>query len=385
MKRIILVLAVIAFLVGLQFLFQENLSGEDELLLKTVFGSNKEGAGTKRVVETSVNRDLVALGDIELVEEGEDYTIKVYVSSLATATSMVTLEAKIIEPGKEDEPLFTDSRTGTKRDTYKLSRALVDNIDKKFLKGKYKEKEVDLTERVEESIKTDIVRADERERSLQAKVTEFVDTEKARIESEGDLKERVKDYIAKEKELITEVKDKFPGSRTFGEITSRDVDYYSQRLGSVAEVTDKTQGRVSKEYLRSISKDLKKKGVIDKELTEREINFAARFSKEAPDIAQITQEAKMKSKLAHSRNPKVPEDAYRHVLWAYLLTKKFGSEFARKVTITHEVGPTGNTQAEKRMDINNNSVGVRYATLGLTEEEVLRRVMVDPAVIRSAK
>lgn len=386
MKKSILILAAVFFLSGFLLLVAQDMSGEDKLLLKTVFLSNEEGAGTKKVVERSVDKDLADLGNIELVEEGEDYTVRVYVTSLATATSMVTLEAIITPPGwKDEEPLFHDTRTGTKRDVFKLSRALVENMDKEFLKGKYKEKEIDLSEKVEESIKADVVRADERERSLQSRVMQYVEQEKTRISSEGDLEGRVKDYIAQERDLITEVKDKYSGSRTFGQITSRDVDYYSQRLGAVAESTDKTEGRVSKDYLRSLSRDLKQKGVIDKELTEREINFAARFSKEAPEIARITQEARMKSKLAHSRDPKVPEDAYRHVLWAYLLTKRFGPEFARKVTITHEVGPTGNTQAEKRMDINNNSVGIRYANLGLSEEDVLRRVLADPAVIKEPK
>ena len=88
---------------------------------------------------------------------------------------------------------------------------------------------------------------------------------------------------------------------------------------------------------------------------------------------------------ARERDGSVPEDAYRHVLWSYLLTQEFDAEFAEKVTDAHEIGSTTNTEAEHRMDYNNNAVGRRYAAEGVAEPEVLSRVRRDPAVIRQPR
>jgi hypothetical protein len=77
----------------------------------------------------------------------------------------------------------------------------------------------------------------------------------------------------------------------------------------------------------------------------------------------------------------VPEDAYRHVLWSYLLTKKFGPEFAEIVTDAHETLPT-NTAAERRMDFHNNRIGRDYAQRGIRRERILWLVKNDVNVIR---
>jgi hypothetical protein len=78
----------------------------------------------------------------------------------------------------------------------------------------------------------------------------------------------------------------------------------------------------------------------------------------------------------------VPEDAYRHVLWSYLLTKEFGGAFAVEVTNAHETGKTGNTREERLMDINNNEIGREYARRGEEEQELLKLTLTDPRVIR---
>ena len=140
---------------------------------------------------------------------------------------------------------------------------------------------------------------------------------------------------------------------------------------------------MDKKDIRSFARELRAAGHLDKDLTEAEIAIIHRYPEEAPKIAQITKYAKDKSKEARRRDPRVPEDAYRHVLWSYLLTKEFGPELAKEITDAHELGVTGNTPRERRRDINNNEVGRRYALEGYTEDNILERVMRDPKVIRT--
>ena len=85
----------------------------------------------------------------------------------------------------------------------------------------------------------------------------------------------------------------------------------------------------------------------------------------------------------HQHDPAVPEDAFRHVLWSYLLTREYGVDFSMKVTDAHEEGRTENTRDEKLMDINNNRIGRNYAKSGYPETSLLAILMYDPEVITS--
>jgi len=122
---------------------------------------------------------------------------------------------------------------------------------------------------------------------------------------------------------------------------------------------------------------------LKRPLTEEEVKILSRNPFRARRLLQIRNYARSTSKRAHKKNRFVPKDAYRHVLWSYLLTKEYGEEFAKKVTDAHEKGLTGNTEEERLMDINNNTVGRRYALRGLQKSMILKLVMIDPDVIRS--
>ena len=81
----------------------------------------------------------------------------------------------------------------------------------------------------------------------------------------------------------------------------------------------------------------------------------------------------------------IPEDAYRHVLWSYLLTKRFGPVFARHVTDAHEEGDPTDTAADHIMDYHNNAIGRQYALKHYRKDEILDRVLSDPNVIRTPR
>jgi hypothetical protein len=125
-------------------------------------------------------------------------------------------------------------------------------------------------------------------------------------------------------------------------------------------------------------------GHFSRPLTDGEIKLVAEHPLRAPRLLFIKKYAENTALDAHEKDRKVPQDAYRHVLWSYLLTREFGPAFAEQVTDAHEVGSTTNTEADHRMDYNNNAVGRRYAADGVRESEILARVQAGPNVIRSA-
>jgi hypothetical protein len=123
-------------------------------------------------------------------------------------------------------------------------------------------------------------------------------------------------------------------------------------------------------------------GLFDEPLTPAEIGLISHHALRTPRLLRIKEDAESAARAASKDDAQVPEDAYRHVLWSFLLTQAFGAEFARSVTDAHEEGDTGNTEAERQMDYHNNGVGRRYAGQGVSRSEVLGRVMSDPRVIR---
>lgn len=118
-------------------------------------------------------------------------------------------------------------------------------------------------------------------------------------------------------------------------------------------------------------------------LTDLEIGLIGEYPLRAPDLLLIKKYAEQTAMRARQRDKTVPEDAYRHVLWSYLLTEEFGAGFAEQVTDAHEIGSTTNTEAEHRMDYNNNEVGRQYAAQGVNEFEILPRLRRDRAVIKA--
>lgn len=121
------------------------------------------------------------------------------------------------------------------------------------------------------------------------------------------------------------------------------------------------------------------------EVTEAEIEVVSSRPLQAPQLLAISKLAEETSKEAAARDPSVPEDAYRHLLWSYWLTQSVGEELAKQVTDAHEVGPTGNTEAERRMDYHNNEIGRRYAKEGVDVSKILELAKTDPDVAREPK
>jgi hypothetical protein len=118
-------------------------------------------------------------------------------------------------------------------------------------------------------------------------------------------------------------------------------------------------------------------------LTAAEAAYVARHPVQAPRLLRIEDEASARAAELARREPLVSEDAYRHILWSYLLTRAFDEEVARAVTDAHERGLTGNSPAESAMDQANNELGRWYARTGVPEQELAAKVLGDPRVIRA--
>jgi hypothetical protein len=157
--------------------------------------------------------------------------------------------------------------------------------------------------------------------------------------------------------------------------------------GSVvgADITTIKQGGY---YFLVMSPDDLRKIVarLNSDLTEEEIRLVSLNPFRAPVLLKITNYARTQSEVAFAKDATVPEDAYRHVLWSFLLTKEFGPEFAERVTNAHEIGSVNfNTEADHQMDFNNNKVGREYVKAGYTEGQILQMVRNDPRVIRGSR
>ena len=121
--------------------------------------------------------------------------------------------------------------------------------------------------------------------------------------------------------------------------------------------------------------------ILEEELTDSEVDLFASNPFRAPQLLRIRNNAQLAAKLEHARNPSVPEDSFRHVLWSYLLTRAYGPQFAEKATDAHELGTIDNTEAERHKDKINNAIGRQYALKKYRREEILYRLMRDPEVI----
>jgi len=120
----------------------------------------------------------------------------------------------------------------------------------------------------------------------------------------------------------------------------------------------------------------------DIDFTEAEVRIVAEHPLRAPETIRLAGIARRAASELDRSILGFPKDAYRHVYWSYLLTQRFGAEYAQAVTDAHETIEF-NTREEAAMDIINNTIGRRYALEGIDENELLKRVLTAPDIVRS--
>jgi hypothetical protein len=154
--------------------------------------------------------------------------------------------------------------------------------------------------------------------------------------------------------------------------------YFNERLmdvhfGILREGADSVM-TIDREDLLRIST------VMDENLTDAEVDLLAHNPARAPKLLQITEYASTTAREAHLRDPLLSEDAYRHVLWSYLLTREYGSQFAKELTDAHENGDNDETAIEHKKDLHNNEVGQHYALAEFALGSIRNRILSDPDV-----
>ncbi len=135
---------------------------------------------------------------------------------------------------------------------------------------------------------------------------------------------------------------------------------------------------VNKEFFKTIA------WLMADKLTDAEAALLSVNLVKVPKLLKIMNTAKKESE-KFKADDGIPEDAYRHVLWSYLLAEEYGPVFAKQITDAHEQGDDTNTKAEHRMDYNNNEVGRSYALKQYKRHEILTYLLLDPNVIREAQ
>jgi len=147
---------------------------------------------------------------------------------------------------------------------------------------------------------------------------------------------------------------------------------------------------------------------LGEKLTQYEFVIYCNNPLRMPRMLRIRNYASDKAREAYSIDSKVPEDAYKHVLWAYLLALAYDEKFSRETTDSHELDPVGRTElsariylaaernqknpaaaaldkkteAETQMDLINNAIGRKYARRGYPESGILELMTSDPDVVR---
>lgn len=193
----------------------------------------------------------------------------------------------------------------------------------------------------------------------------------------GEIKPQAKKLAHDLKELLhsgsTTVPVSFSGTSSF----SVSNEIVTTRL-SMQKVNNSYRLTMDRESLRVIS------WIMAEKLTDPEVDFLSLNPIKAPRLLHIRNDAQESARRAHEEHAVIPEDAYRHVLWSYLLTQTYGEAFAQVVTDAHEQGKTDNSEAEHRMDYTNNAVGRKYAAQHYQRHELIDRLLNDPNVIREA-
>jgi len=122
--------------------------------------------------------------------------------------------------------------------------------------------------------------------------------------------------------------------------------------------------------------------VIQQPLNDHEITVFSRNPLRVPRLLKIRDYVYAASSKKHREKPSIQEDPYRHILWSFLLTRAFGEDFAKELSMAHEGAPDSATEkgTERMQDIVNDRVGRRYASSGYSESAIEDLMMADPEV-----
>ncbi len=118
-------------------------------------------------------------------------------------------------------------------------------------------------------------------------------------------------------------------------------------------------------------------------LTADEVAFAAEYPLWAPVMIEIRDYVRSSVSKARDQDPSLPERAYAHLIWSYLLSREIGHGYAKEAIGRYLSGLKG-AEAEKAMDLQNAEVGRRFAADGIEQRRLSELAKSDPTVMRKA-
>ena len=143
---------------------------------------------------------------------------------------------------------------------------------------------------------------------------------------------------------------------------------------STERVGDSFKLRFREEDIRAIAQ------AKDMGLVPEQVEIVSLYPLRAPVILALTDQARTLA-TQHAPDDVWLQDAMRHVIWSFLLTRTFGPEFAVRVTDAQELRP-GNTPDERAMDFHNNAIGRRFVAGNVRLDDLPDLVRSDRDVIR---
>ncbi|NCA72397.1 MAG: hypothetical protein EOM91_20490 [Sphingobacteriia bacterium] len=149
---------------------------------------------------------------------------------------------------------------------------------------------------------------------------------------------------------------------------ARVANLYTERVGETFQL------RFREEDIRAIAQ------AKAMDLVPEQIEIASLYPLRAPVILALTDQARALA-ARYAPDDVWLQDAMRHVIWSFLLTRTFGPVFATTVTDAQELRP-GNTPNERAMDYHNNAIGRRFVAQSVPLAALPNRIRKDPDVIR---
>jgi hypothetical protein len=150
---------------------------------------------------------------------------------------------------------------------------------------------------------------------------------------------------------------------------ARVANLYTERAGETFKL------RFREDDIRAIAQA---KGL---DLVPEQIEIVSLYPLRAPVLLMLTDQARTLA-TQYAPDDVWLQDAMRHVIWSFLLTRAFGPVFATTVTDAQELRP-GNTPDERAMDYHNNAIGRRFVDENVPLAALPKRVQTDPDVIRN--
>ncbi|MBN1567765.1 MAG: hypothetical protein JXA73_07945 [Acidobacteria bacterium] len=215
---------------------------------------------------------------------------------------------------------------------------------------------------------------------------EGIATARFRLDMTGfsGIKMQIRNFAAEMKKFTEEAKTAIPVQLSAKEILKVRGNSYAVDL-RIVKKGDAYHLVADRGDLEVIGRKILAKNQV---LTQADIGIISNNPFRAPQLLRIRSKASNEAASAYTQNPKVPEHAYRHILWSYLLAKEYGPDFAKRVTDAHEVSSDeggkedSSIKAHHAQDLANNELGRRYAASGYGESDILKLAMTDPHVVR---